>query len=72
MSKTLNKFVTAFDYVEKTLLVLSGASSGVSLCSFTNVIGTLAGVASASISLVFFISSGIIKMLLKTMERRKK
>ena len=72
MSKTLNKFVTAFDYVEKTLLVLSGASSGVSLCSFTNVIGTLSGVASASISLVFFISSGIIKMLLKTTERRKK
>ena len=72
MSKTLNKFVTAFDYAEKTLLVLSGASSGVSLCSFTNVIGTPAGIASASISLVFFISSGIIKMLLKTTERRKK
>ena len=40
MSKTLNKYITALDYADKTLLVLSGASSGVSLCSFFTVIGT--------------------------------
>ena len=33
MSKTLNKYVTALDYVDKTLHVLSGASSDISLCS---------------------------------------
>ena len=35
------------------LLVLSDAGSGVSLASFTTVIGTPIGIANASISLVF-------------------
>ena len=56
MSKILNKYVTSFDYAGKTLLVLSGKSSGVSLCLFSAVIGTPVGIASASISLVFLIS----------------
>ena len=53
------------------LVVLSGASSGVSLCSFTSIIGTPLGIASASISLVFLISNGIVKIFLKTIERKK-
>ena len=54
MSKTLNKCITVLDYTEKTLLVLSGASTGVSLCSFTTIISTLVGIESARTSLVFF------------------
>ena len=30
-SKTLNKYVTVFDYIDKTLIVLSATSSGVSI-----------------------------------------
>ena len=30
-SKKLNKYVTAFDYIDKILIVLSAASSGVSI-----------------------------------------
>ena len=69
MSKTLNEYITARDYANKTLLVLSGGSSGVSLCLFNTVIITR--ITSAGISLVFLISNGIFKMLLKTMGRKK-
>ena len=48
--------------VDKTLFILSGAISGVSFSSFTNVIGTPVGIVSASISLVFIISKGIAKI----------
>ena len=34
MSKTLSKYIAAFDYVDKTLLVLSATSGGVSIALF--------------------------------------
>ena len=71
MSKTLNKFITAIDYADKSLLVLSGTSSGVFLCSFSTVIGMPVRIASASISLMFLISNAIVKMFLKTMGKKK-
>ena len=51
MSKTLNEHITALDYVDKTLLVLSSAS--VSLCSSTTVTGKTVGIKSANIKLLF-------------------
>ena len=47
------------------------ARSGVSPCSFTTIIGTPVGIASAGISLVFLISNGIVKIFLKTMGKKK-
>ena len=53
------------------LLVLSGGSSGISLCLFNTVIVTPVGITHAGISLVFLITNGIVKVLLKTMGRKK-
>ena len=39
MSKILTKNIVLFDYFNKTLLVLSAASSSVSVASFVTVIG---------------------------------
>ena len=38
-SKKLNKYVTAFDYIDKILIVLNAATSGVSIISFTGIAG---------------------------------
>ena len=57
--------------MQTSLLVLSVARSVFSLCSFTIVIGTPVGIASAGISLVFLISNGIVKIFLKTIRRKK-
>ena len=56
----------------KILLVLSGVSRGVSLCSYTNFIDTTVGIPIACMSLVFLISNGIVKSFLSTMGRKKK
>ena len=52
-------------------LFLSGVSSRIFLFPFTTAIGAPFGIASASISPVFPISSGIFKMFLKTMGRKE-
>ena len=61
MSKKLNKYIAAFDYIDKTLIVLSATSGGISIISFTSVIGVPAGLASVSFTLVFSLATGIIK-----------
>ena len=35
----LNKYVTVFDYIDKVLIVLSATTGGVSIISFTSIIG---------------------------------
>ena len=47
LSKKLSKYIAAFDYIDKTFIVLSATSGGISIISFTSVIGIPAGIASA-------------------------
>ena len=51
---------------------MSAASGGISIISFTNVIGIPAGVISAGLTLVFSLTTGIIKKLLKETRKKKK
>ena len=48
MSKKLSKYIAAFDYIDKNLIVWSAISGGVSIICFTSVIGTPAVIASTS------------------------
>ena len=48
ISKRLSKFIASFDYFDKSLIVLSVTSGGISIASFTTVIGIPVGIASAS------------------------
>ena len=58
-SKELNKYITTFDYIDKILIVLSATSSGVSIISFTSIVGAPIGIASASLTLIFSLTTGI-------------
>ena len=71
-NKKLSKYVTVFDYMDKILIVLSATSSGVSIISFTSIIGVPAGIASACFTLIFSITVGTIKKLLSTTIKKKK
>ena len=71
-SKKLSKYATAFDYVDKILIVLSGAGSGVCIISSASVVGAPVGIASASFTLVFSLIIGIIKKLLSITRSKKK
>ena len=72
MSKKLSKYIAASDYIDKTLIVLSATGGGVSITFFTSVIGIPAGLASASFTLAFSLTIGIIKKLLKLTRTKKK
>ena len=72
MSKKISKYIAAFDYIDKTLIILSATSGGISIISFTSFIGIPAGIASASLTLIFSLSTGIIKKLLKATRKKKK
>ena len=72
MSKKLSKYIAAFDYSDKTLIVLSATSGGISIISFTSATRIPAGLASASFTLIFSLTAGIIKKLLKITRKKKK
>ena len=71
-SKKLSKYVAAFDYIDKVLIVLSATSGGVSIISFTSIVGAPVGIASASFTLIFSLTTGIVKKLLNITRNKKK
>ena len=71
-SQKLNKYVTTFDYIDKILIVLSGTTGGVSIISFTSIIGVSIGIASASFTLIFSLTTGITNKLLNITRKKTK
>ena len=72
MSKKLSKYVSFFDYFDKSLIFLSVTSGGVSIASFEAVIGAPIEIASASLSLAFSLCTRLVKKLLKATRNTKK
>ena len=70
MSKRLSKYITSFDYFDKSLIILSVATGSISIASFVTVIGAPVGIVSFSLS--FSISTGIIKKLLRATRNKNK
>ena len=71
-SKKLSTYVAAFDYIDKILIVLSATTGGVSIISFTTIVGAPVGIASASFTLIFSLTTGIVKKLLNITRNKKK
>ena len=71
-SKKLSKYVAVFDYIYEGLIVLSAASGGVSIILFTSIFGAPVGIASASFTLFFSLTTGIVKKLLNITRKKRK
>ena len=71
-SKKLSKYVAIFDYIDQALIVLGATSGGVSIISFTSIVGAPVGIASASLTLIFSLTTGIVKKLLNITRKKKK
>ena len=72
MSKNLSKYIASFDYLDKSLIVLSVATGSISIASFATAIGAHVGIMSASCSLAISITAGFTKKFLKTIRNKKK
>ena len=70
--KKLNKYLVSFDYLDKIFIALSASFGLLSIVSYASVVGTPAGIAGSSLTLIFTIGMGISKSLLKVTKRRKK
>ena len=71
-SKQLNRYVTIFNYIDKILIILSAATGGISIISLTTAIVAPVGIVSASFTLIFSLTTEIIKKLLDITRKKKK
>ena len=71
-NKNLNKYVAAFNYIDKILIVLSAASGGICIISSASVVRAPIGIAKASFTLIFSLTTGIVKKLLSITRNKKK
>ena len=61
MSKKLSKYISFFDYFDRSLTALSVTAGSVSIASFATVIGIPIGIASTSLSLTFSLCTRLVK-----------
>ena len=71
MSKNLSMYIASFEYLDKSLIVLSVATGSISIASFATAIGVPVGIMSASCSLAFSITTRFVKKFLKTIRNKK-
>ena len=75
MSKKIQQiyiYIYIFYYFDKSLVVLSVTSGGVSIESFATAIGAPIGITSASFSLTILLCTGLVKKLLKAKGNKKR
>ena len=63
---------TAFAYIGRILIVLSATTAAVSIISFTSIVGATVGIPSTSFTLIFSLTTGIVKKLLNIARNKKK
>ena len=71
-SKKLSTYTAAFDYIDKILVIISAKSGGVCIIFSVSVVGAPIGIAGASFTLIFSLTTGIIKKLLSITRNKKK
>ena len=69
--KKLNKYIVGFDYPDKTFIALSASFGTLSIASHATVVDIPVGIAGASLTLIFTISTGVNKSLLQVTKKRK-
>ena len=70
--KKLNKYIVSFDYLDKIFITLSASFGTLNIASHATVIGVPVGIAGSSLTLIFMISRGVNKSLLRVTKKRKK
>ena len=65
MSKNLRKYIASFEYLNKSLIVLSLATSSISIASFATAIKAPVGNMTASCSVAYSVTTGSVKKVFK-------
>ena len=70
--KTISKYIVAFDYADKLFITLSASFGTLSIASYATVVEIPAGIAGASLTLIFTVTTGVVKTLLNITRKKKK
>ena len=70
--KKISKYIVAFDYTDKVFITLSASFGTLSIASYATVVGIPAGIAGASLTLIFTVTTGVVKTLLNITRKKKK
>ena len=70
--KKISKYIVAFDYADKLFITLSASFGTLSIAPHATVVGIPVGIAGASLTLIFTVTTGIVKKLLNITRKKKK
>ena len=70
--KKINKYIVAFDYADKLFITLSASFGTLSIASYATVVGIPAGIAGVSLTLIFAVTTDVVKTLLNITRKKKK
>ena len=72
IAKKISKYIVDFDYADKLFITLSASFGTLSIASHATIVGIPAGIAGASLTLIFTVTTGVVKKLLNIMRKKKK
>ena len=70
--KKISKYIVAFDYADKVFITLSASFGTLSIASYATIVGIPAGIAGASLTLIFTVTTGVVKIFLNITRKKKK
>ena len=70
--KKISKYIVAFDYADKFFITLSASFGTLSIASYATIVGIPVGIAGAFLTLIFTITTGVVKTLLNITKKKKK
>ena len=70
--RKISKYTVAFDYADKVFIRLSALFGTLSIASYVTVVGIPVGIAGASLTLIFTITTGVVKTLFNITRKNKK
>ena len=68
----INKYIVAFDYADKVFIMLSASFGTLSIASHATVVDIPVGIVGASLTLIFTVTTGVVKKLLSVTKKKKK
>ena len=71
-TKKLSKYIVLFDYADKSFITLSACFGTLSLVSHATIVGIPVGIAGSSLTVLFSVTTGIVKKLLNTARKKNK
>ena len=70
--KKVSKYIVAFDYADKLFITLSASFGTLSVASHATIVGIPVGIAGASLTLIFTVTTGVVKKILNITRKKKK